>query len=58
MEATDLQTQARPSIKARLRTLFARIPMLGWLTGILCAVLIEHLLRRRRIVGRVRVAFH
>ncbi len=44
MEATDLQTQARPSIKARLRTLFANIPMLGWLAGILCMVLVEHLL--------------
>jgi len=44
MEATDLQTQARPSIKARLRTLFAKIPMLGWLAGILCMVLVEHLL--------------
>jgi branched-chain amino acid transport system permease protein len=44
MEAIDLQTQNRPSMKARLSALFSKIPMLGWLAGILCAVLVEYLL--------------
>jgi branched-chain amino acid transport system permease protein len=41
MEATDLQTNALPSRKQRMRTAFAQVPALGWLVGILCAVLIE-----------------
>jgi len=44
MEAIDLQTQPRPPIKARLSALFSKIPMLGWLAGILCTVLVEYLL--------------
>lgn len=43
MEATDLQAEALPSRKQKLRAAFAQVPALGWLAGILCAVLIEHL---------------
>jgi branched-chain amino acid transport system permease protein len=43
MEATDDRTKALPSKKKRIRVAFAQVPMLGWLAGILCTVLIEHL---------------
>ncbi len=42
MEATDLQANALPSKKDRIRAAFASVPALGWLAGILCTVLIEH----------------
>ena len=43
MEATDLQANALPSRKRRMRAAFAQVPALGWLAGILCTVLIETL---------------
>ncbi len=43
MEATDLQATALPSRMQRIRATFAQVPALGWLVGILCAVLIEYL---------------
>lgn len=42
MEATDLQDNALPSRKQRIRAAFAQVPALGWLLGIICTVLIEH----------------
>ncbi len=44
MEETVLQPQTLPSRKQRIRATFAKVPMLGWLAGILCTVVIEHLL--------------
>ena len=44
MEAIDSRHQARPSMKTRLRNALAPVPMLGWLLGILCAVVVEYLL--------------
>jgi branched-chain amino acid transport system permease protein len=38
-----LQTQPRHSILKRIRSAFSRVPALGWLAGVLGAVLIEHL---------------
>jgi branched-chain amino acid transport system permease protein len=43
MEATDQQANASPSRIQRIRTAFARVPAMGWLVGILCAVFIEYL---------------
>jgi hypothetical protein len=44
MESIDPRPPARPSIKNRLRSHCAKIPMLGWLAGVLGAVGVEHLL--------------
>jgi branched-chain amino acid transport system permease protein len=44
MEATDLQDNALPSRKQRIRAAFAQVPALGWLLGIICTVFIEHLI--------------
>ncbi len=41
MDETTLQPQAPQSGKFRIRATFAKVPVLGWLTGILCAVFIE-----------------
>ncbi len=43
MEATNSQAVALPSRKEKIRAAFAQVPALGWLAGILCAVLVEHL---------------
>lgn len=43
VEETVLQTQVPPSLIKRIRSSFAKVPMLGWLAGILCAVFVEHL---------------
>ncbi|MGD8836244.1 MAG: branched-chain amino acid ABC transporter permease [Desulfobacteraceae bacterium] len=44
MEATNLQPNTLPSRKQRIRAAFSQVPALGWLVGILCTVLVEHLL--------------
>lgn len=41
MEETVVITKSQPSITQRFRAGFAKVPMLGWLAGILCAVFIE-----------------
>ena len=44
MPSIDSRPPARPSIISRLRGHCAKIPMLGWLAGVLVAVGVEHLL--------------
>jgi branched-chain amino acid transport system permease protein len=41
VEEAVLQTQSSPSKIKRIRAGFAKVPVLGWLVGILCAVFIE-----------------
>ncbi|MFH1116937.1 MAG: branched-chain amino acid ABC transporter permease [Pseudomonadota bacterium] len=43
MEEITVQPHASGSRAVRIRAIFAKVPVLGWLTGILCAVFIEHL---------------
>jgi branched-chain amino acid transport system permease protein len=45
MEGKTGKKTAMPGrLKARTRKLFSRVPLLGWLFGSLCAVVLEHLL--------------
>ncbi|MEJ2157047.1 MAG: branched-chain amino acid ABC transporter permease [Desulfobacteraceae bacterium] len=43
MEAIETQAVGLPSGIQKVRAAFAQVPALGWLAGILCTVLVEHL---------------
>jgi branched-chain amino acid transport system permease protein len=43
MEETELNSQAQRPLRKRIRAVFFKAPMLGWLAGIVCAVFVERL---------------